>query len=166
MAHGTLCSFLEGLGYQVTRSAYGRPTAFEVLSGSGGRLVNFNAEYDCLPGIGHACGHNVIATSSVAAFLGLSMSLKKLGVPGRVKLLGAPDEEDSGAKIKLLEAGAYKGVDASLMAYVLTPPPASSSIVPHWHDPALRLFPHTVIPSTAPSPAAKPPSATASPASA
>ncbi|KFY81853.1 hypothetical protein V500_11024 [Pseudogymnoascus sp. VKM F-4518 (FW-2643)] len=117
MAHETLCSFLEEQGYAVTRSAYGRPTAFEVLSGSGGRLVNFNAEYDCLPGIGHACGHNLIATSSVAAFLGLSISLKKLGVPGRVQLLGTPDEEGSGAKIKLLEAGAYKGVDASLMAH-------------------------------------------------
>ncbi|OBT54901.1 hypothetical protein VE04_04534 [Pseudogymnoascus sp. 24MN13] len=120
MAHDTLCSFLEEQGYAVTRSAYGRPTAFEVLSGSGGRLVNFNAEYDCLPGIGHACGHNLIATSSVAAFLGLSMSLKKLGVPGRVQLLGTPDEEGSGAKIKLLEAGAYKGVDASMMAHPIS----------------------------------------------
>jgi metal-dependent amidase/aminoacylase/carboxypeptidase family protein len=118
IAHDTLCSFLEGLGYNVTRSAYGRPTAFEVLSGSGGRLVNFNAEYDCLPGIGHACGHNLIATSSLAAFLALSISLKKLGVPGRVQLLGTPDEEGDGGKIKLLNAGAYEGVDASLMAYV------------------------------------------------
>lgn len=118
MAHDTLCSFLEELGYTVTRSAYGRPTAFEALSGSGGRLVNFNAEYDCLPGIGHACGHNLIATSSLTAFLGLSMSLKKLGIPGRVQLLGTPDEEGDGGKIKLLDAGAFEGVHASMMAYV------------------------------------------------
>lgn len=116
IAHDTLCSFLEELGYNVTRSAYGRPTAFEVLSGSGGRLVNFNAEYDCLPDIGHACGHNLIATSSVTAFLALSTALKNLGVPGRVQLLGTPDEEGDGGKIKLLDAGAYQGVDASLMA--------------------------------------------------
>jgi metal-dependent amidase/aminoacylase/carboxypeptidase family protein len=125
MAHDTLCSFLEELGYDVKRSAYGRPTAFEALSGSGGRLVNFNAEYDCLPGIGHACGHNLISTSSVAAFLGLSISLKKLGIPGRVQLLGTPDEEGNGGKIKLLDAGAYEGVHASLMAYVLFPPSKS-----------------------------------------
>lgn len=92
MAHGTLCSFLEELGYTVTRLAYGIPTAFEVLSGSGGRLVNFNAEYDCLHGIGHACGHKLTATSSLLAFLALSMSLKKLGLPRRVQLLGTPDE--------------------------------------------------------------------------
>jgi hypothetical protein len=68
--------------------------------------------------------------SSVAAFLGLSMSLKKLGVSGRVQLLGAPDKEGSGAKVKLLDAGAYKGVDASLMAYVLHSPPSITSIPP------------------------------------
>lgn len=120
-AHNTICSFMEELGYTVTRSAYGIPTAFEVLSGSGGRLVNFNAEYDSLPGIGHACGHNLITTSSVTAFLSLSMTLNKLGMPGRVQLLGTPDEEGDGGKVKLLEAGAYKNVDVSLMAYVACP---------------------------------------------
>ncbi|BDD60023.1 hypothetical protein MAP00_005190 [Monascus purpureus] len=116
-AHNTICSFMEELGYTVTRSAYGIPTAFEVLSGSGGRLVNFNAEYDSLPGIGHACGHNLITTSSVTAFLSLSMTLKRLRMPGRVQLLGTPDEEGDGGKVKLLERGAYKNVDVSLMAH-------------------------------------------------
>lgn len=81
-------------------------------------MINFNAEYDALPGIGHACGHNLITTSSVAAFLALSLCLKKLGVPGRTQLLGTPAEENGGGKAKLIEAGAYKGVDVSLMAYV------------------------------------------------
>ena len=103
----------------MTRHAYGLDTSFEALSGSGGRLVNFNAEYDALPGIGHACGHNLIATSSIAAFLALSFALKKYGIPGRTQLLGTPAEENGGGKEKLINAGAYKGVDISLMAYVI-----------------------------------------------
>lgn len=100
----------------MTRHAYGLDTSFEVLSGTGGRLINFNAEYDALPDIGHACGHNLISTSSVAAFIALSLALKKFGLPGRTQLLGTPAEENGGGKAKLIEAGAYKGVDISLMA--------------------------------------------------
>lgn len=102
----------------MTRHAYGLDTSFEAISGSGGRLINFNAEYDALPGIGHACGHNLITTSSVAAFLALSALLKQYGIPGRTQLLGTPAEENGGGKAKLIDAGAYKGVDISLMAYV------------------------------------------------
>jgi metal-dependent amidase/aminoacylase/carboxypeptidase family protein len=79
-------------------------------------MINFNAEYDALPGIGHACGHNLIATSSVAAFLALSHLQKKFNTGGRIQLLGTPAEENGGGKEKLLNAGAYKGVDISLMS--------------------------------------------------
>lgn len=95
--------------------AYNLPTAFESKHGSGGRCVNFNAEYDALPGLGHACGHNLIATAGVSAYLALSFALDKYGIQGRAQLLGTPAEEDGGGKILLLEAGAYKGVDVSLM---------------------------------------------------
>lgn len=81
-------------------------------------MVNFNAEYDALPGIGHACGHNLIATSSITAFLALSFAIKKFGIPGRTQLLGTPAEENGGGKAQLIEAGAYKDVDISLMGYV------------------------------------------------
>lgn len=118
-AHDLICDFLEKQGFTVTRHAYGLDTAFEATSGSGGRLINFNAEYDALPGIGHACGHNLITTSSVTAFLALSFALQKQGIPGRTQLLGTPAEENGGGKIQLIEAGAYKGVDISLMAYFL-----------------------------------------------
>ena len=95
-------------------------TAFEARSGSGGAedgpLINFNAEYDALPDIGHACGHNLIATSSITAFLALSAALKKFGIPGRTQLLGTPAEENGGGKAQLIDNGAYKGVDISLMA--------------------------------------------------
>ncbi|KAL4941181.1 hypothetical protein BDV06DRAFT_212848 [Aspergillus oleicola] len=116
-AHDAICAFLEAHGHTVTRHAYGLRTSFEALSGTGGRLINFNAEYDALPDIGHACGHNLITTSSVAAFLALSTILKQYGIPGRTQLLGTPAEENGGGKAKLIEAGAYGRVDVSLMAH-------------------------------------------------
>ena len=86
-----------------------------MISGSGGRLANFNAEYDALPGIGHACGHNLIATAAVTGFIGLAYVLNRFRINGRVQLLGTPAEEDGGGKIDLLKAGAYNEVDVSLM---------------------------------------------------
>ncbi|RFU27505.1 hypothetical protein B7463_g8821, partial [Scytalidium lignicola] len=116
-AHDLICDFLEEQGFDVTRHAYGLKTSFEARFGSGGRLINFNAEYDALPDIGHACGHNLIATSSITAFLSLTSLLKKYRIPGRVQLLGTPAEENGGGKAKLIDAGAYQGVDISLMAH-------------------------------------------------
>lgn len=104
----------------MTRHAYGLKTAFEAISGSGGRTVNFNAEYDALPGMGHACGHNLIATASVTGFIALSYALKQFGIDGRVQLLGTPAEEDGGGKIDLLNAGAYEKVDVSLMMHPMS----------------------------------------------
>lgn len=92
-------------------------TSFEAEAGSGGALIVYNAEIDALPGIGHACGHNLIATSSLAAFLATAEAIRKNGIEGRVRLLGTPAEEGGGGKIDLLNAGAYKGVDACLMGH-------------------------------------------------
>ncbi|KAJ5097680.1 amidohydrolase [Penicillium angulare] len=119
-AHDAICSFLESENIQVTRHAYGLQTAFEARSGNSeanGPLINFNAEYDALPGIGHACGHNLIATSSIAAFLALSALICQLGLDGGAQLLGTPAEENGGGKTILLRNGAYKDVAASLMAH-------------------------------------------------
>jgi metal-dependent amidase/aminoacylase/carboxypeptidase family protein len=102
----------------VTRKAYGVETAFEVLSGEGGRLISINAEYDALPDVGHACGHHLIAAAGISAFLGIAHALKSYGIPGRVQLLGTPAEESGGGKISLLNTGAYQGVDAVLMRCV------------------------------------------------
>ncbi|KAH7251047.1 hypothetical protein BKA59DRAFT_491628 [Fusarium tricinctum] len=110
-----LNTFVSDLGYEVKRHAYSIETSFEVIHGKGGRIVNFNAEYDALPGLGHACGHNLIATASVTGFLALAYVLEKFGIDGRVQLLGTPAEEDGGGKIALLNAGAYEEVDVSLM---------------------------------------------------
>lgn len=108
---------MEELGYTVTRHAYGLKTSFEVECGKGGRVVVFNAEYDALPGIGHACGHNLIATSSIASFIATAEAVRRNEISGRVRLLGTPAEESGGGKIRLIEAGAYKGVDACIMAH-------------------------------------------------
>ncbi|KAL4898663.1 hypothetical protein BDV59DRAFT_190320 [Aspergillus ambiguus] len=124
-AHNHICELFESLqseGYRVRRSAYDLETALEVeyVHGSGGRVIAFNAEYDALPGIGHACGHNLIATSSIAAFISTCEALKAQygNGPGfTVRLLGTPAEESGGGKVKLLDKGAYKDVDACLMVH-------------------------------------------------
>ncbi|KAJ5628210.1 hypothetical protein N7490_010438 [Penicillium lividum] len=121
IAHDTLCDYLEGLGFEVTRKAFGVETAFEVLYGQGGRLISIDAEYDALPGVGHACGHHLIAATSIAAFLGLVHTLKEQGVPGRVQLLGCPAEENQGGKVALVRGGALKGVDAAIEAHPNVP---------------------------------------------
>ena len=69
--------------------------------------MTFCAEYDALPQIGHGCGHNLIAVSSIAAFLGAVAAMKESFSPGRVQLLGCPAEEGGGGKLKLIEAGGF-----------------------------------------------------------
>lgn len=101
----------------MSKHAYSLDTSFEAEFGSGGRLLVFCAEYDALPGIGHACGHNLIATAAIAAFLGVAAALKESQRPGRVKLLGTPAEEGGGGKVMLLERGAFNGVDAAMMIH-------------------------------------------------
>ncbi|TGO68938.1 hypothetical protein BOTNAR_0017g00010 [Botryotinia narcissicola] len=123
-AHDNITSMLKELGYSVTTGAYGVPTAFSAEYGSGGRLVVYNAEYDALPDIGHACGHNLIATASIASFLGLAAAIKENNIPGRVRLLGTPAEEGGGGKLKLIDAGAYKDVDACMMVHPSTRDPS------------------------------------------
>ncbi|KAH8660090.1 metal-dependent amidase/aminoacylase/carboxypeptidase [Xylariales sp. PMI_506] len=118
IAHDTIVEALKGIpDVRVTPKAYGIETSFEAEFGAGGRVLTFNAEYDALPGIGHGCGHNLIAITSLGAFLTVVDALKQSGKPGRVRLLGTPAEEDKGGKIMLVEKGAYKDVDACLMMH-------------------------------------------------
>ncbi|KAI8961184.1 hypothetical protein F5Y11DRAFT_237951 [Daldinia sp. FL1419] len=117
-AHDTITRFLEDRGFDVKRGVYGLSTSFEAETGSSGRLVVICAEYDALPQIGHACGHNLIATSSIAAFLGAAEALKKSDAAGRLRILGTPAEEGGGGKVKLIEAGAFKDdIAAAIMAH-------------------------------------------------
>ncbi|RIB23049.1 hypothetical protein C2G38_2139918 [Gigaspora rosea] len=119
-AHELLVNYLKKKGFKVTPSAYGIETAFvaEFQSKIGeGRVVSFNSEYDALPELGHACGHNLIAISGVGAVIGLKAVLEKFEIEGTVKLFGTPAEEIGVGKIELIEAGAYKDVDVSLMIH-------------------------------------------------
>ncbi|KKY13171.1 putative metal-dependent amidase aminoacylase carboxypeptidase [Diplodia seriata] len=124
-AHDALCAFLEGQGFAVTRHAYGLATSFEASvgssSGGGAREIVYCAEYDALPGIGHSCGHNLIATASMAAFVGAAKAQQALGFGGRIRILGTPAEEGGGGKIRLLDAGA---IPASTAAAIMAHPVA------------------------------------------
>jgi amidohydrolase len=112
-----LCEALAGWGFDVERSAGGVDTAFVARKrgGDGGPAIAFLAEYDALPGIGHGCGHNLIATAAVAAGLGAASALDR--VAGSVSVIGTPAEEGGGGKIRLLDAGVFDGFDATLMAH-------------------------------------------------
>ncbi|KAF7719349.1 Peptidase M20 domain-containing protein 2 [Penicillium ucsense] len=137
-AHDHICDLFSELaaqGYQVRRKAYGIDTALEVeyTHGAEGRLIVFNAEYDALPGIGHACGHNLIATSAIAAFIATCEAMKTHAqaseLPGfTVRLLGTPAEESGGGKVKLIEAGAYNNVDACLMVHPVPMSPTQPQV--------------------------------------
>ncbi|KAL4787102.1 hypothetical protein BJX76DRAFT_345779 [Aspergillus varians] len=116
-AHDNIVALLRERNHNVTEHAYGIDTSFQAEYGSGGRVVTFNAEYDALPDIGHACGHNLIATASIAAYLAVAAALKASGLPGRVRLLGTPAEENAAGKAMLVAAGAYDDVDACIMLH-------------------------------------------------
>ena len=109
-----LAEAVQGAGVDVERGTGGLPTSFRARIGKGGGpRVAILAEYDALPEIGHACGHNLIATGALGAFL--SLAKQKDELPGTVELIGTPAEEGGGGKIKLLEAGVFEGVDAAMM---------------------------------------------------
>ena len=113
-----LAGFLEQHGLAVERGVGGIETAFRaVIPGGdgGGPTIAVLAEYDALPEIGHGCGHNLIAMAAMGAALGLKANARDL--PGSVMVIGTPAEEGGGGKIRLLEAGVFDGVDATLSSH-------------------------------------------------
>ena len=114
-AHDRLTRVIEAAGLPVTRAAYGLDTAFETKVGSRGLNVAVLCEYDALPGIGHACGHNIIAAAGLGAGLALAALADDAG--GRLTLMGTPAEEGGGGKVEMARAGAFKGVDAAMMVH-------------------------------------------------
>ena len=104
---------VDELGAKVERGVGGLETAFRARVGRGSPRIAILAEYDALPEIGHACGHNLIAGSAVGAFLALARQAPHF--EGSVEIIGTPAEEGGGGKIKLLEAGVFAGIDAAMM---------------------------------------------------
>src|SRR2546430_6411171 len=98
-----LCDMLEGAGLEVERGAYGLETAFAARAGTEGPTIAVLCEYDALPGIGHGCGHNIIATAGLGAGLAAAALADEVG--GRLVVLGTPAEEGGGGKIYMGEAG-------------------------------------------------------------
>jgi amidohydrolase len=106
---------LAGAGFQVERGVCDLETAFVATAGSGPLTIGICAEYDALPGIGHACGHNVIAAAAAGAGIALARVADDLGVT--VRVLGTPAEESGGGKILMLDRGAFDGVHAAMMVH-------------------------------------------------
>jgi amidohydrolase len=105
----------EKAGFIVERGIADLPTAFRATRGSGELHIVFCAEYDALPDVGHACGHNIIAASSLGAAMGLAAVADEIGVT--VELLGTPSEEGGGGKIDLINAGYFREVHAAMMVH-------------------------------------------------
>ncbi len=114
-AHDVLTAALERGGLAVERHACGLDTAFVARAGTTGPTVAVVCEYDALPGIGHACGHNVIAAAGLGAGLVSAALADELG--GRVVVLGTPAEEGGGGKLPMIDAGVLDGVDAAMMVH-------------------------------------------------
>ena len=110
-----LVKFIESFKNAVTYPTGKLDTAFEITFGSKGPLVVLCVEYDALPEIGHACGHNIIATASIGAGLAIKGLVEDLGI--HVKLLGTPAEEGGGGKIILLDNGAFEDAKCSMMIH-------------------------------------------------
>ena len=114
-AHDVLTNFLADEGFRVERGAYEMDTAFEAVVGSGSPTIAVMCEYDALPTIGHACGHNLIAMTGVAAGLALRDAVGESG--GTVVVLGSPAEEGGGGKVLMIDRGAFESVDAAMMLH-------------------------------------------------
>jgi amidohydrolase len=114
-AHDLLTGILADEGLEVERHAHGLDTAFVARAGTSGPTIAVLCEYDALPGIGHACGHNIIATAGLGAGLAAASLAEELG--GRVVVIGTPAEEGGGGKILLARDGAFEGIDAALMIH-------------------------------------------------
>lgn len=112
-----LCNFLREHDIVVKDNYLDFPTAFRGdVSVKPGAVFAIAAEYDALPP-GHACGHNLIAASSVGAAIAAARVLKKLDLPGKVVIMGTPAEESGGGKVRMLAKGALDGIDAVMMAH-------------------------------------------------
>ena len=114
-------ALLRDAGFTVEPGPDDVPTAFSAVRGSGEFTVGICAEYDALPGIGHACGHNIIAVAAVGAAVGLAAVADELGI----QVVGTPAEEHGGGKVLLLERGVFDDVSVAMMVH-----PAQEDIHP------------------------------------
>lgn len=110
-----LAAQLEALDFTVERGVAGLPTAFVATRGNSANVVGLIAEYDALPGLGHACGHNIIAAATIGAASALAGDVDALGIT--LKVIGTPAEEGGGGKVLMLDAGIFDDLDLALMIH-------------------------------------------------
>jgi amidohydrolase len=122
LSSARVAAALEAAGFEVDKGVAGLPTAFVATAGSGPLHLGICAEYDALPGIGHACGHNIIAAAAVGAGIALADVADDLGLT--VTVLGTPAEEGGAGKIHMMNGGAFNGLHAAMMVH---PSPVESS---------------------------------------
>jgi amidohydrolase len=134
-ASAACADFLAARGFSVERGIAGLATAFAASSGSGAPRIAYLSEYDALPGVGHGCGHNLIAIAGIGAGLGLAAALPYLGGRGRVDVFGTPAEEAVGGKVIMADAGVFAAVDAALGAH----PGSSDAVCPTVEGSGLAL---------------------------
>jgi amidohydrolase len=115
-----LIETLEKHGFSVEKGTCGLPTAFRAVydSGIAGAAIGLMAEYDALPEVGHACGHNLIGTMAIAAGIGLSKAVGETG--GKVIVYGTPAEETKGGKVTMAENGIFDELDVAMMVHPLS----------------------------------------------
>ncbi|KAF8347836.1 hypothetical protein F5887DRAFT_954361 [Amanita rubescens] len=130
-AHDLLTDYMSRHGFKVTKHYLGLATAWraEFQHGKGGRVIGINSEMDALAGMGHACGHNLIAISGVGVAIAVKAAMEASNIAGKVVLLGTPAEEGGGGKVILLERGGYKDMDACLMCHPGPGQPHSTGVV-------------------------------------
>ena len=115
-AHARLTQYIADSKIKVDRGAFELETAFDVsVRGGNGPTVAVLCEYDALPGIGHACGHNIIAAAGLGAGVALSAVAEVCG--GNLRLIGTPAEEGGGGKVEMARKGAFKNIDAAMMIH-------------------------------------------------
>ncbi|MCI9595820.1 MAG: M20 family metallopeptidase [Firmicutes bacterium] len=117
-----LTAVLEEHGFHVEKNVGGLETAFTATyqqgeNEIGRKLIGIAAEYDALPDLGHGCGHNLIAASSLGAALVLKKVMETTGLEGELRVIGTPAEEDGGGKILLLEKGVFDGLSMCMMMH-------------------------------------------------
>ena len=110
-------TLLKKWGFDVTSPFCGMETSYKAVFGAGGPVFCFMSEYDALPGVGHACGHNLICTASLGAGKALADAIKAKGIPGTVVVMGTPGEEGRGGKVEIVNQGGLEGLDAAIIAH-------------------------------------------------
>jgi amidohydrolase len=123
-ASGWLCDFLAKNGFKVERGICDLPTAFKATYGTGKPTIAMVAEYDALPDLGHACGHNIIGVASIGAAIAAKFALDQH--MGTITVMGCPAEEVLGGKVVMVEKGAFGDVDVAMMVH---PDPSDTAAV-------------------------------------